>query len=78
MLTSAKYSLCDLEKHHKTFCGLYVSLEIDDSIILSMGYTLSNFDLYGGSRNIVIEGRKLNPERHPLMHSFFIGIGYRF
>lgn len=52
--------------------------EIDDSIILSMGYTLSNFDLYGGSRNIVIEGRKLNPERHPLMHSFFIGIGYRF
>lgn len=55
-----------------------VSLEIDDSIILSMGYTLSNFDLYGGSRNIVIEGRKLNPERHPLMHSFFIGIGYRF
>ena len=23
MLTSAKYSQSDLEKHHKTFCGLY-------------------------------------------------------
>ncbi|WP_018667290.1 hypothetical protein [Bacteroides gallinarum] len=55
-----------------------LSLEIDDSIILSMGYTLSNFDLYGGSRNIVIEGKKLNPERYRLMHSFFVGIGYRF
>lgn len=55
-----------------------LSLEIVESVILSAGYTFSNFDLYSGSRNIVIEGKKLEPEKHRFMHSFFIGIGYRF
>ena len=27
MLTGVKYSQSDLEKHHKTFCGLYVLLQ---------------------------------------------------
>lgn len=55
-----------------------LSLEIDERTLVSIGYTLSDFDLYGGSRNIIIEGKKLEFERHHFMHSFFIGLGYRF
>lgn len=54
------------------------SLEIDNSITFSLGYTFSNFDLYSGSRNIVVEGEKLSPEKHHFMHSFSIGIGVWF
>ena len=55
-----------------------LSLEIDGGFIFSLGYTCSDFDLYGGSRNITIEGRKLSLPAHKLMHSISIGLGYRF
>lgn len=54
-----------------------LSLEIDDNIFLSIGYTISNFDLYSGSRNMVIEGEKLELEKHRLMYSFSISMGFR-
>lgn len=55
-----------------------LSLEVDNGLILSAGYTCSDFDLFGGSRNIVIEGRKMNLPKHQLMHSVSVSIGYRF
>ncbi len=55
-----------------------LSLETDENIRFSIGYTFSNFDLYGGSRNITLEGKKLTAEKHAFMHSFTIAIGYRF
>lgn len=29
-LADVKYSLNDLEKHHKTFCGLYINMKINE------------------------------------------------
>lgn len=55
-----------------------IVLQLDDRYILSAGYTLSDFDVYGGSRNIVIEGKKLDLEKHRFMHSGFISLGYCF
>lgn len=55
-----------------------LSLEFDESVIVSMGYSFSDYDLYSGTRNIVIEGRQLNPKKQNFMHSFFIGLGFRF
>lgn len=55
-----------------------LSLEIDGGFIFSLGYTCSDFDLYGGSRNITIEGQKLSLPAHKLMHSVSISLGYRF
>lgn len=55
-----------------------LSLETDGGFIFSLGYTCSDFDLYGGSRNLTVEGRKLTLPTHKLMHSVSAGIGYRF
>lgn len=55
-----------------------LSLEVDSGLIFSAGYTCSDFDLFGGSRNIVIEGKKPELPRQRLMHSFALSIGYRF
>ena len=55
-----------------------LSLETDGGLIFSLGYTCSDFDLYGGSRNLTVEGRKLTLPAHKLMHSVSAGIGDRF
>ncbi|MBM6889563.1 hypothetical protein H6A30_04540 [Bacteroides caecigallinarum] len=55
-----------------------VSLEMDERIILSAGYTFSDFDIYGGSRNITVEGSKLLLPKACMMHSVFVSIGVRF
>lgn len=55
-----------------------LSLEVDNGLIFSVGYTCSDFDLFGGSRNIVIEGRKIDLPKHKLMHSVSVSLGYRF
>lgn len=55
-----------------------ISLEVDDALIFSVGYTLSDFDPYAGSRNIIVEGEKLKLPEHRLMHAGFVSIGYRF
>ena len=54
-----------------------VSLEMDERIILSAGYTFSDFDIYGGSRNIIVEGGKLPLPKACMMHSAFVSIGVR-
>lgn len=56
-----------------------ISLNID-RFILSTGYSISNFDIYSGRRNIVIENMILN-QKLPVReytYSFFISIGYCF
>lgn len=55
-----------------------LSLELEGGAIFSIGYSFSNYDLYSGTRNITIEGRKLNPKKQSFMHSFFLGLGFRF
>ena len=55
-----------------------ISLEIDERIVFSAGYTFSDFDIYGGSRNITVEGSKLPLPKACLMHSAFVSIGVRF
>lgn len=55
-----------------------LSVEWDKQYILSAGYTFSDFDLYGGARNITVEGKKLTMPKFRFTHSFFLSIGYRF
>lgn len=55
-----------------------ISLEIDNRLIFSAGYTFSDFDIYGGSRNIIVEGTKLDLPQPRNMHAAFLGIGIRF
>lgn len=55
-----------------------LTLETDGGFLFSAGYTCSDFDLYGGSRHIVIEGQKLGLPKHKLMHSVSVSLGYRF
>ncbi len=55
-----------------------LALEID-VITLSLGYNFSNFDLYGGSRNTIVEGEKLKPTtKIQYMHSVFLNLSYSF
>ena len=55
-----------------------VSLEIDETIVFSAGYTFSTYDPYDCLRHISVEGKKLNPKKQRFMHSFFISAGVRF
>lgn len=55
-----------------------LSLEVDETLVLSAGYTVSDFDLYAGSRGIMVEGHFLDFPKHRLMHAAFVSIGYRF
>ena len=55
-----------------------ISLEIDERIVFSAGYNFSDFDIYGGSRNITVEGSKLPLPKACMMHSAFVSIGVRF
>ncbi len=46
----------------------------------AVGYYFSNFDLYNGQRNMIVDGRAWNeslPKKKNL-HSFFVSFGYRF
>ncbi|MDR0836294.1 MAG: hypothetical protein LBN11_06945 [Tannerella sp.] len=56
-----------------------ISLDLD-IFQLSLGYSISNYDLYGGRRNIVVDGASINsliPKRH-LTHSIFVSISSDF
>lgn len=56
-----------------------VSLHVD-RFVTSAGYKLSNFDVYSGRRNILIEGVGLNQKlpKREMTHCFFLSIGYFF
>lgn len=63
-------------------CSWYTTadlvLEFEEQWEFSLGYTYSNFDLYGGSRNIEINGTKLVIADKKPMHSIMIGLSYKF
>ena len=51
-----------------------------ESWVFSAGYTISNYDVYGGRRNLVIEQKPLNDMlwKKKMTHSFFLSIGIQF
>lgn len=53
-------------------------LEYEEQWEFSVGYTYSNLDVYGGTRNIVIHGTPLVKDDNKPMHSFHLGITYKF
>ena len=53
-------------------------LEFEEQWEFSVGYTYSNLDIYGGSRNIVVHGTPLVKSEKEPMHSFHLGLTYKF
>ena len=53
-------------------------LEFEEQWEFSMGYTYSNLDMYAGSRNIVVHGTPLVKGDKEPMHSFHLGLTYKF
>ena len=53
-------------------------LEYEEQWEFSVGYTYSNLDIYGGSRNIVVYGTPLVKSGKEPMHSFHLGLTYKF
>lgn len=56
-----------------------ISLNVD-RFIISTGYSISNFDIYSGRRNIIVENMKLN-NKLPIReytYSSFLSLGYYF
>lgn len=51
-----------------------------DRLLLGLGYTVSNFDIYNGRRNIIIEGTPLAHviDDRKLSHTVFVSVGVRF
>lgn len=57
---------------------LQLNYYIDSNFYLSAGYTLSDYDLYGGMRRLEIEGKKLELKPKTLMHLFTLGATFCF
>ena len=53
-------------------------LEFEEQWEFSVGYTYSNLDIYGGSRNIAVYGTPLVKGEKEPMHSFHLGLTYKF
>ena len=53
-------------------------LEYEEQWEFSVGYTYSNLDIYGGSRNIVVHSTPLVKGDKEPMHSFHLGLTYKF
>lgn len=64
------------------FCYWYgraeMVLEYEENWEFSVGYTHSNFDLYGGSRSIVINGIPIIVADKKPMQNFMLGLTYKF
>lgn len=55
-----------------------LNYHVDRNFHVSLGYTLSDYDLYGGMRRLQIEGKELNLQNKKLMHLFTLGAAYEF
>lgn len=57
----------------------FMQVEIENWVF-SAGYTISNYDVYGGRRNMVIERKPLNDIlwKKKMTHSFFLSVGIQF
>ncbi len=58
-------------------CKVAALLTID-RLELSAGYEWSNFDVYGGARNISIGGQKLISSDRKTIHAAFVSLAYKF
>jgi len=75
-------SKVDVKNSGGKFCYWYVRselvLEYEEQWEFCMGYTYSNFDLYGGSRNIKVNDTPLVISDKKLHHTISLGITYKF
>lgn len=57
----------------------FMQIEVE-SWVFSAGYTISNYDVYGGRRNMVIERKPLNDMlwKKKMTHAFFLSVGIQF
>ncbi|MBQ6279297.1 MAG: hypothetical protein IJK68_06200 [Muribaculaceae bacterium] len=53
-------------------------IEYEEQWEFAVGYTYSNLDLYGGSRSIVVHDTPLVKGEKEPMHSFHLGLTYKF
>ncbi|MBO4722933.1 MAG: hypothetical protein J5629_08365 [Muribaculaceae bacterium] len=64
------------------FCYWYgraeLVLEYEENWEFNIGYTYSNFDLYGGSRSIEINGTPIVVANKKPMQNFMLGFTYKF
>lgn len=71
----------EVSNSHAKACYYHVrfamALEVERVSVL-LGYTTSDYDLYGGSRNMIVEGQKIELPRKKQAGTFFIGLTYDF
>ena len=72
----------DVKNSGAKFCYWYVRselvLEFEEQWEFCMGYTYSNFDLYGGSRNIKVNDKPLVISDKKLHHTISLGLTFKF
>lgn len=57
---------------------LQLNYHVERNFYVSLGYTFSDYDLYGGMRQLKIEGKELDLKNKRLMHLCTLGAAYRF
>lgn len=72
----------DVKNSGAKFCYWYVRselvLEFEEQWEFTMGYTYSNFDHYGGSRNIKVNDKPLVISDKKLHHTISLGLTFKF
>jgi len=72
----------DVKNSGAKFCYWYVRselvLEFEEQWEFTMGYTYSNFDLYGGCRNIKVNDNPLVILDKKLHHTISLGLNFKF
>jgi len=72
------------EKHNKgaKFCAFYVRsdivLEFEEQWEFTIGYTFNTLDIYGGIRNLSIDGTPIIENEKEKLHTISIGLTYKF
>lgn len=59
-------------------CGIWINYHDDDRLKISAGYLFSDFDYYGGLRQVRVEGKLLDLKKKRMMHAFTARISYAF
>lgn len=72
----------DYKNKGAKFCYWYVRselvLEFEEQWELSLGYTYGNFDMYGGSRNVMAYDTPLVEAKKKNLHSITLGLAFKF
>ncbi|MBR6489719.1 MAG: hypothetical protein IKT03_04205 [Muribaculaceae bacterium] len=80
-----KYTLVSQEECENSgakFCYWYARaelvLEYEENWEFAVGYTYNTLDLYGGSRNIVVDGTSIVIGKKEHINAFHLGLTYKF